>query len=325
VNEDLYGTHVYDTVTAVVVVVDHMKTDDPEVVERYTKALERLEKLCHSIAANNAGSCDKLPAAVGLGDAFEVNVPSSKVEAVREIVDRSVEEAHLDVVAGIGTDVHEAKVAAEAALDSDNDDILVYHPDMDDVSKYDDLLDDLEKNEDDSLKEAKKVLKDIKQNAEVYASLREKNPKAYEAVVDTLRALIRAVAARKEEEQNDEKDAKLAQRTIDTHGNRNDREHARQAKRAMKDAAAKVPDQPQQEDQPPEALEQSSPDVVSAGKLDPDVIKAAIKQDAEESLNDDSGSLMYDKSIEDGDYEYSDDPELSKSLMYILKYGGLYD
>src|SRR5579871_3444203 len=121
----------HDMVTAVAVVIKGYKLEEQSDVDAHEKRLARLEKLCQAVIGSRSGTSTKLPAAVGLGDAFELTVPVDQAEGLRELLDRAHDETNLDIVVGVGHDIHEAKVAAEQALD-DGDELKVYHPDMDD-------------------------------------------------------------------------------------------------------------------------------------------------------------------------------------------------
>jgi hypothetical protein len=309
----------YGKVTAVVAVASCPEMDEKEKVDEYRQALDRLEKLCHAVVVNHGGTVTRLPSAFGAGDSFEIEVPADNVSCIREIVDRSVDECRVNTVAGLGHDIQEAKVAADNALRSDSD-ILVYHPDMDDMSKYEEEDFDLKKAED-PMSEAKKILAEIKQNAELYEQVRLKNPEAYRAVVDTLQGLVQAVAAQKQDEANDVKEANVAQRTMDIRDKKHDTDNVRQSKEAMKDVVASTPVReasPQQESSEP------TPPSAQTPRMSPQILQGLIDQTKKRYMEQKTGSMAYDGDIESQDFSGREDPEFSKSLMYVIEHGSLY-
>lgn len=308
----------YDKVTAVIAISSKPILDDDEQMRRYRKAVERLEQLCHAVAVHLGGVVTPLPSAFGAGDSFEIEIPADNVSCIREIVDRSVQECKVATVAGLGHDLQEARVAADNALRSDSD-ILVYHPDMDDMSKFEEEEPNLKKS--DPISEAKKILADIKQNAELYEQIRLKNPEAYRAVVDTLNSLVQAVAAQKQDEQNDVKEANVGQRTMDAHDKKHDTNHARESKEAMKDVISSTPVQPSA---PEPESEEPNPPSAQTPRISPQILQGLMDQTKKRYNEEKTGNMIHDGDIESQDFSYSDDPEFSKSLRYVLEHGSLY-
>lgn len=333
-------------ITAIAVVTTKPELDDQNAVETYNLYLDRLEKLCHAVVRARAGTVTKLPSAVGLGDAFELHIPVDSVEVLRELVDRANPETKLQIAVGIGHDIHEAKVAAESVMDHEDDgEIKVYHPDMDDSYhepkdedshlprfKSGDVLVHSEDDEDDLQKksnpivEARKVLREIKQNSELYNQIREKNPQAYEAVVETLKALVEAVSAHKEEDARDVDEAKQSQKLLDSHQKKLDQRDVREAKSTAKDVMSQIPVNEQVRS--PEHAEfenlAEEPEKLEQGGLDSAILQEMSKDNADRLHEEKSGNLLHDDSIESQDFSYSDDPEFSKALRYVLEHSDLY-
>ena len=302
----------FDKIVAIASVYKPIRIKDDETLDVYNHNLDSLERLCHAVIASKSGKIERLPASLGLGDGFELSIPVDHVEALKELVDRSHKESGLHIVIPLGHDISEAHIASKYAQDEHvHDDVVVYHPDMQLIAD-DKIIKNEPDDTEDPIEHAKKVLADIKQNMQLYQEMREKRPEVYKAVVETLKSLIEAVADQKEQE---EKEAGKAQDHIDRESQKRENKESQEAQREVESQFDQAEDERAVKPEPTEDAN------IVAGGIDPRVLKAAAEQTEEEEV----GDRNYDPSIENGDYTDSDDPEFSKSLAYVLKYGKLYE
>jgi len=183
-----------DKVVAIIrIYKDHLIDSEGDLVAR-NQMVEEVGKLCQSCASNHGGQSTRIPASMGIGDAFKIEIDVQSVEIVRDIVEQAGDDMNVRLCAGVGHDIVEAKYAVENAEHEGPRSIKVYHPDMEESSE--ESSEDMNKSEG-GKSEAIKLLDKIKASLPVFEQMKQERPELYQQAIVMMEGMIQAVAEQK--------------------------------------------------------------------------------------------------------------------------------
>jgi hypothetical protein len=280
-----------DKVVAIVSVYLSNQIKDDDDLRDQNMYVSRLEKLCHAVVVSKGGQVTPVPAAMGMGDAFKLDIPVDEITCVKQLVCQAKEDESLRLCVGLGHDIVEAKYALEHAMLEGPCSIVVYHPDMEPKEEV--------KKSEPEREKALQILQTIKQNMQVFEKMKQENPQMYSHVLETLKGLVQAVGSKKGHADKINNTGDNIQDLIDNvqSGYEDDDQDA--AQEAV-DALPKPDAVPQQ----PQPAEEQQPQV----GLNKQLLAAALRQGGK---TDDSRP----------DFSDSEDPEFMEALYDVIMSG----
>lgn len=294
-----------DKIVALVSIYRKRKIDDDDDLRDRNKSIDTIDRLCHGIIVSHGGTVTPVPASLGIGDAFKLDVPVEEIPILRNIVDQAHDDHDLKVCMGVGHDIVEAKYAVENAIKDGPGTIRIYHPDMEehsdeDSSNYDHCKDKKINKSEDDRDQAMQLLDKIKSSLPIFEQMKTQAPELYQQSLEMMQSMIQAVAAKKGinlDVDKDQLDAKAIQGMTDHLQNQYDQADNDEAAGEVEDQQA------QQQDQPPVPVADG-----------PDVLRARLPQD----LLNEIMSGKSEKQDEHPDFSDSDDPKFAQELHNLL-------
>lgn len=286
-----------DKIVALVTLYRKRNIDSDDDLRDRNKSIDTIDRLCHGIIISHGGMVTSVPASLGIGDAFKLDVPVAEIPILKDIVEQAHDDYNLKICMGVGHDIVEAKYAIENALKEGPGTIRIYHPSMEEFSEEESTK--LDKSEDDR-SQAIQLLDKIKANLPVFEQMKTQAPELYQQAMEMMQSMIQAVASKKginlDADQN-QIDAHAIQNMVDKLQSQYDQADNDEAAEAIEDH------KPEQEVSPAHIAE--GPSVLRAG-LPKDLLKE-VMSNRNQKKND-----------ERPDFSDNDDPKFSEALYDLI-------